>query len=218
MDNKKTNLDDYLADLGISEAEEDAPTAPPGLSAPSLARPGGLEPDPAGPESPPAADLTGSPVGTESGTPLSITERFIRGLAARVDPGLGVSAREVEDAIEVEISGEGAGRLAGRDGRVLGAIELLAYTVLAKHSGRADLRVRVDAGGFRRRHADNLGRVAERIAVQVAKSGEPHELQPMPASDRRIIHIALKEHPDVMTESVGEGPGRRLIVRPRHAG
>lgn len=215
MDNKKTNLDDYLADLGISEAEEDAPTAPPGLSAPNLGMPGGLDPAPTEVEASPDAGLSGH---SDADTPLQITERFIRGLAARVDPGLSVSAREVEDAIEVEIAGEGAGRLAGRDGRVLGAIELLAYTVLAKHSGRADLRVRVDAGGFRRRHADNLGRVAERIAVQVAKSGEPHELQPMPASDRRIIHIALKEHPDVMTESVGEGPGRRLIVRPRHAG
>lgn len=218
MDNKKTNLDDYLADLGISEAEEDAPTAPPGLSAPGLGMPGALDSAPAEAGAAPDAGLSGSAIPTESGTPLEITERFIRGLAVRVDPGLSVSAREVEDAIEVEIAGEGAGRLAGRDGRVLGAIELLAYTVLAKHSGRADLRVRVDAGGFRRRHADNLGRVAERIAVQVAKSGEPHELQPMPASDRRIIHIALKEHPDVMTESVGEGPGRRLIVRPRHAG
>ncbi len=52
--------------------------------------------------------------------------------------------------------------------------------------------------------------------MRVAKSGEPHEMQPMPASERRILHITLKEHPDVMTESVGEGAARRLIIRPRH--
>ena len=88
--------------------------------------------------------------------------------------------------------------------------------MLAKHAGRGDLRVRVDVGGFRKRQADTLTKLAERLAVQVAKSGEPHELQPMPPAERRVIHIALKENPDVMSESVGEGAARRLIIRPRH--
>ena len=60
------------------------------------------------------------------------------------------------------------------------------------------------------------GKLAERLAVQVTKSGEAHELQPMPAADHRIIHMTLKEHPDVMSESVGEGAARRLIIKPRH--
>lgn len=189
---KKTNLDEYLADLGISETEDEAPPRP-------------------------AAHLTEVPLGvTESAQPAVIVERFLRGLLARIDDSLDVSVRDADDAVEAEITGERASRLAGRDGRVLQAVEVLAYTVLSKHTGRVDLRVRVDAGGFRRRHADNLTRLAERLAVQVAKSGEPHELQPMSPSDRRIMHIALKEHPDVMTESVGEGPSRHLIIRPRH--
>lgn len=194
MDHKKTNLDDYLADLGISEAEDEAPLRPATLA-----------------EAPRAS---GGPVEA----PGVVVERFLRALLSRLDDGLEVSVREVEDAVEADITGERAGRLAGRDGRMLGAIELLAHTVLAKHTGRDSARVRVDAGGFRRRHADNLTKLAERLAVQVAKSGENHELQPMPPADRRIMHIALKEHPDVMTESVGEGPGRHLIIKPRHAG
>ncbi|AFZ68058.1 protein jag [Deinococcus peraridilitoris] len=190
---KKTNLDDYLADLGISEAEDEAPPRPPVAL----------------PESPRA--------NVPSEAPSTIVERFLRGLLSRIDETLEVTVREAEDAVEADITGERAGRLAGRDGRVLAAIELLTHTVLSKHTGRADARVRIDAGGFRRRHADNLTKLAERLAVQVAKSGESHELQPMPPGDRRIMHIALKEHPDVMTESVGEGPGRHLIIRPRHA-
>jgi spoIIIJ-associated protein len=59
--------------------------------------------------------------------------------------------------------------------------------------------------------------LAERLAIGVAKSGEAHELQPMPAAERRVIHIALKEHPDVMSESVGEGASRRLVIKPRHS-
>jgi len=193
MDNP-TNLDDYLAGLGISGADDlEAPTPAPEVAA--FAAPT-VE---AAPEAPPV-----------------VLERFLRGLIARIDPELSVTVGEAEDALEAEISGENAARLAGRDGRTLGAIEVLAYTVLAKQAGRNDLRVRVDVGGFRKRQAEGLSRLAERLALQVAKSGELHELQPMAPAERRLIHIALKEHPDVMTESVGEGASRRLIIRPRH--
>ncbi|GGM11514.1 Jag family protein [Deinococcus aerophilus] len=192
MDNR-TNLDDYLAGLGISDAEESAPL-------------------------PPAPDTTAAPLPDAANeSPKAVLERFLRGLIARIDPELSVTVRETEEALEAEISGENAARLAGRDGRTLGAIEVIAYTVLAKQEGRGDLRVRVDVGGFRRRQADTLTKLAERLAIGVAKSGEPHELQPMPAAERRVIHIALKEHPDVMSESVGEGAARRLIIRPRHS-
>lgn len=190
---KKTNLDEYLADLGISETEDEAPPRPVG----------------------PLPDVSLVPV--ENLSPAAIVERFLRGLLSRIDDSLDVTVRDADDAVEAEITGDRASRLSGRDGRVLQAVEVMAYTVLSKHTGRVDLRVRVDAGGFRRRHAENLSRLAERLAVQVAKSGEPHELQPMSPSDRRIMHIALKEHPDVMTESVGEGSGRHLVIRPRHA-
>lgn len=193
MDNR-TNLDDYLAGLGISDADETAPPPPsPEVMAPA---PSALE--------------------AAHEDPRAVLERFLRGLTSRIDPTLTVTVREGEEALEAEIGGENAGRLAGRDGRTLAAIEVLAYTVLAKQAGRNDLRVRVDVGGYRRRQAEVLTRLAERLAVQVAKSGEAHELQPMPAADRRVIHIALKEHPDVTTESVGEGAARRLIIKPRH--
>ena len=193
MDNR-TNLDDYLAELGISEADESV-TPPPA------------------PESPGSAP----PLEAAATDPSAVLDRFLRGLVARIDPELNVTVREVDDAIEAEISGENAARLAGRDGRTLGAIEILAYTVLSKLEGRADTRVRVDIGGFRKRQADTLTKLAERLAIGVAKSGEPHELQPMPAAERRVIHIALKEHPDVMSESVGEGASRRLVIKPRHS-
>ncbi|MHA0035413.1 Jag family protein [Deinococcus sp. PESE-13] len=192
MDNR-TNLDDYLAGLGISDADESA------------------LPPPAPDAAPVSAPLPGA-----DEDPRAVLEQFLAELTARIDPGLRVQVRETGDALEAEISGENAARLAGRDGRTLGAIEIIAYAVLAKHAGRGDLRVRVDVGGFRKRQADTLTKLAERLAVQVAKSGEPHELQPMPPAERRVIHIALKENPDVMSESVGEGAARRLIIRPRH--
>lgn len=190
MDNRK-NLDDYLAGLGISDTDESAPL-------------------------PPTPSATSTPVSTPE-TPQITLERFIQGLISRIDSELTMSIEEVDGALEIDINGENAAKLAGRDGRTLGAIEVLAYTVLSKHDGQNDLRVRVDIGGYRKRQAEALSKLAERLAVQVAKSGEPHELQPMPAAERRVIHITLKEHPDVMTESLGEGAGRHLVIKPRHS-
>ncbi|MFD2608466.1 protein jag [Deinococcus taklimakanensis] len=187
-----TNLDDYLAELGISDAAESVPPPAPDAPAPVQANP------------------------EEHEEPRVVLERFLTGLVSRIDPGLQVTVRQTEDALEAEITGENAARLAGRDGRTLGAIEVLAYTVLAKVEGRNEGRVRVDIGGYRKRQAETLSRLAERLAVQVAKSGEPHELQPMPPAERRVLHVALKDHPDVTTESVGEGAARRLIIKPRH--
>ncbi len=187
-----TNLDDYLAELGISDAAESVPPPAPDAPAPVQASP------------------------EEHEEPRVVLERFLTGLVSRIDPGLQVTVRQTEDALEAEITGENAARLAGRDGRTLGAIEVLAYTVLAKVEGRNEGRVRVDIGGYRKRQAETLSRLAERLAVQVAKSGEPHELQPMPPAERRVLHVALKDHPDVTTESVGEGAARRLIIKPRH--
>lgn len=194
MDNR-TNLDDYLAGLGISDADENAPLPP--------------TPEAAAPATMPTLEAAHE-------EPRVVLDRFLRGLTARIDPSLTYVIQETQDALEAEINGDAAAKLAGRDGRTLHAIEVIAYTVLAKQAGRSDLRVRVDVGGFRKRQAESLSKLAERLAVQVTKSGEAHELQPMPAADRRIIHMTLKEHPDVMSESVGEGAARRLIIKPRH--
>jgi spoIIIJ-associated protein len=202
MDNTK-NLDDYLAGLGISEPGEAVlPAAP--HSGPAAANAPG-EPGEGGAELQP-------PPGTLS--PQETLERFLTGLLSRVDSELTLTLRQGEGALEAEIQGAQAARLAGRDGRVLGAIEVLAYAALSRQ-GHNEVRVRIDAGGFRRRHAENLGKVAERLAVQVAKTGESHEMQPMPPSDRRVFHLALQGHPLVQTESIGEGPSRRLIIMPR---
>ncbi|ULH16546.1 RNA-binding protein [Deinococcus sp. KNUC1210] len=193
MDNPK-NLDDYLAGLGISEADESAPPAPPA----------------------PLSEATGTAL-HELPTALDAREtltEFLQGLLSRIDPELSLTVSATDNALEAEIQGERAAKMAGRDGRILGAIEVLAYAALSRQ-GYNDIRVRVDAGGFRRRYNENLSRMAERLAVQVAKTGESHEMQPMPPADRRVIHLALQEHALVQTESVGEGQNRRLIIRPR---
>lgn len=191
----RTNLDDYLAGLGISDADEHAPPPP--------------TPEPVAVSAAPILEQ-----GTED--PKMVLERFLKGLFAHIDPSLQIEIKHDEEALEAQITGENASRLTGRDGRILGAIEVVAYTVLAKQAGRNDLRIRIDIGHFRRRQSEHLTKLAERLAIQVAKSGEAHELQPMPPAERRVIHIALKENPDVISESIGEGSARRLVIKPKH--
>ena len=218
MDNTK-NLDDYLAGLGISEPGEAVLPAPPqavppgavgaGTAVGGTVVPGEREMGEAASEG--AAQLRALP-GTLGAQ--ETLELFLGGLLARVDPDLTLSVRQGDGALEADIQGAQAARLSGQGGKVLGAIEVLAYAALSRQ-GHNEVRVRIDAGGFRRRHAENLSKVAERLAVQVAKTGEAHEMQPMPPADRRVFHLALQEHPLVQTESVGEGPTRRLVIMPR---
>lgn len=187
------DLDDYLADLGISQDDE----APPMVSV-----------------APTSAHLPAA----ESLSPQATLTRFLEGLVARLGAGYGVTVRTSQDepeVLEAEITGEKAAKLAGRDGQVLHAIEVLSYAVLTRQFGPSELKVRVDAGGYRQRQSETLGSLAQRLAAQVAKSGEPHELQPMNASERRIIHVSLQDHPLVVTESRGEGKGRHLVILPR---
>ncbi len=183
------NLDDYLSDLGITQ-DERPPTA-------HLAVP-----------------KDGSAL-TEL-TPQVAFKQFMQGLVRRLGSDYQVSVREIEPGVlEAEITGERANKLPGRDGQVLHAMETLAYAVLTRQFGPSDVKLRVDAGGYRQRQSETLASLAERLATQVAKSGEAHELQPMNASERRIIHLALKDNPLVTTESHGEGKGRHLIILPR---
>lgn len=218
MDDPKTKLDAYLENLGISEDAEDGPPALPAAPA-----------SPVAPEPPRAADARAALASVASpertlessarprliASPEAIVEDFLAGMLVYLDPTFGARARHRNDQISAEIVGGDPGKVIGREGRTLAAIEFLANTVMAKESGEVNLRVSVDASGYRRRHEERLLEIARRAAARVRKDGDPVELDPMNAADRRIIHIALKEDEFVTTESAGEGRERRVIVKTR---
>ena len=76
-------------------------------------------------------------------------------------------------------------------------------------------RVLVDVEDYRGRRERQLREIAERAAQRVVETGKMLQLEPMPALERRWVHIALRSHPDVATQSIGEEPNRRIIVLPR---
>jgi spoIIIJ-associated protein len=121
-----------------------------------------------------------------------------------------------EDAptIFIDIIGNDLGMLIGRRGDHLAQFQYLVNLLASKTLTDAR-RVVIDVEGYRTRREESLIGLAERVARQVARSGRPMLMEPMPANERRIIHLKLREHPGVYTESSGEGHNRRVEVLPR---
>jgi spoIIIJ-associated protein len=118
-----------------------------------------------------------------------------------------------EGEIRFEIEGPDAGRIIGKRGAVLEAIQYLTTRVIHR-PGEARKHVSVDAEGYRARHEDQLAEMARRLGARVAKEGKIITFDPMSARDRRVVHKALQDFPGVRTESSGEGSDRRVQIIP----
>ncbi len=117
------------------------------------------------------------------------------------------------DEIRIEIEGPDAGRIIGKKGNVLDAVQYLTARVVVR-PGDQRRHVIVDAEGYRARHEDQLSEMARRLAQRVAAEGKVITFDPMSARERRIVHIALRDIKGVRTESLGEEPQRRVQIIP----
>lgn len=125
-----------------------------------------------------------------------------------------VSVRSTETPIMLAITGDNLGVLIGRRGDNLAALQFMVNLLLSKHR-RQWPRVVIDVENYRARREDSLRTLADRLAYRVRRNGRPFTLEAMPASDRRVIHLALRDSPDVETYSIGEGPARRVVIAPK---
>jgi spoIIIJ-associated protein len=137
----------------------------------------------------------------------------------RVHAGVSVRWIEPEDEREerhplAEIQGEDLGIMVSRRGEPLSALQYLVRMMVARKLGHP-LPVIVDVEGYRQRREQQLRRMARRAAEQAVERGRTVVLEPMPANERRVIHIELRDHTGVTTESVGMGRQRKVTVIPR---
>jgi spoIIIJ-associated protein len=109
---------------------------------------------------------------------------------------------------------EALGALIGRKGERLSALQHIVNLMLSREMGEWT-RVLVDVEGYRGRREQQLREIADRAAARVVETGKMLQLEPMPALERRWIHLALRDHPAVGTQSIGEEPNRRVVVVPR---
>ncbi len=112
-----------------------------------------------------------------------------------------------------DIDGDDSGLLIGRRGETLRALQfLVGFLTSRKLEERANIFL--DVAGYQERRYDSLRNLAERVADKVSATGNPIPLEPMPPNERRVVHIALAENPDVSTESSGYGESRQVTIKP----
>jgi spoIIIJ-associated protein len=137
------------------------------------------------------------------------------GLEAAVTPREPETAGDGIGMIQavLDVDGEDLGLLIGRRGQTLASMQYLLNLICAKKIGKR-VAFGVDVDGYRRRREESLVTLARRTASRVRGSGRSVTLEPMPPNERRIIHLALADDPDVVTVSIGEGEERKVAVTP----
>lgn len=127
-----------------------------------------------------------------------------------------VEVEEDGDLLTGRVEGENVGLFIGRHGQTIDAVQHLAQRIVFP-DGPADVRVVIDANGYRDRRAEALRGEADDAADEALSTGRPVELDPLPPFERKIVHEYLRERGDVETHSEGNEPERYLIVTPRAA-
>lgn len=134
-------------------------------------------------------------------------------LLDRMGLTLDIQVRSI-DPVTLNAVGPGVAELIGRRGTTLRALQFVLSMMVNKQLERR-IRLVVDADGYRQRRESLLESMAERLAQRVRVTGQQMVLEPMPPDERRIVHLALVDDPEVTTESEGAGDDRRVVIKPR---
>ena len=128
-----------------------------------------------------------------------------------------IEEHKLEEGLLLEVKTEDAGRLIGRQGQTLADLQYITNRLLFQQDATAP-KVMVDVGGYREQAREALVKKAKNAAEKVRRWGDTVELEPLSAFDRRVVHQALKDDPDVETHSVEvEGSEKKaILLRPRH--
>jgi spoIIIJ-associated protein len=154
----------------------------------------------------------------ESDVPIedqaAAAERFTQGLVDAFDMGAQAKSVIDEDVVVVEVTGANLGLLVGPKGATLHAIEELVRTVVQRQTDGHGVRIHVDVAGYRAKRRAALAEFTRTLAEKVLETGRPQALEPMSASDRKVVHDTAAEIDGIATASEGEDPRRRVVLRP----
>ena len=117
-------------------------------------------------------------------------------------------------SVGLNIEGEDLGILIGRRGQTMVSLQYIVRIIMSNKM-EVSIPIVLDVEGYKQRRCEGLRLLANRLAEQVKNRKSPFAMEPMPAFERRIIHLALADHPDVITESTGIGDGRKVVITPK---
>ncbi len=150
---------------------------------------------------------------TENNSKEEIIKASAEELLSNMDiPAAVLVTPSPEEVFLVNVETEESGLLIGYHGETLSAFQLILGQIVTKKVGEW-VRIVVEVGDYRAKREEQLSQMALSYADQVVQTGQPIALPSLPPIERRIIHMALQDHPDVVTESEGEGNMRRLIIK-----
>jgi spoIIIJ-associated protein len=148
--------------------------------------------------------------------PLVLGQTVLQRIVDSLTTDAKISADENSGWLYFNVVGGNAGILIGKKGQTLDAIQSLVEKIVNKHNPQNDkIRVQVDVEGYLETRKANLEKLAERLAHKSKRIRKPISLGQMSAYDRRIVHLALKNDPDIRTRSRGEGYMRKLVIFPQ---
>ena len=134
---------------------------------------------------------------------------------ATIQSKIGEAADEVDSrVIMIDILGDDLSFLIGRHSEVLHSLQYITSLIVGREVGHW-VPLIIDVQGYRERRERQLRQMASRMADQVAKTGRRISLEPMTATERRIIHLALRDNSEITTESIGEEPNRKVVIYPK---
>ena len=136
------------------------------------------------------------------------------GIEARIELSWLDTPEDSDRPLNLNVVGDDLGILIGRNGETLASIQYL-IRLMANQTLHRWKNIVVDVDGYKQRRAEQLNQLAHRLADQVVASGRPVSLEPMPASERRLVHIALRNHQHVYTASIGEDNRRKVQILPK---
>lgn len=145
-----------------------------------------------------------------SATARDVVEQILTKMGFEVE----VSVRSAREPVTLDVRGDNLGVLIGRRGDSLAALQFMVNVILSKRFHQWP-RVVVDVQGYRARREQSLSSLGLRVADRVRRNRRPFTLEAMPANDRRIIHLSLRDRSDVETYSIGEGTARRVVIAPK---
>jgi spoIIIJ-associated protein len=143
--------------------------------------------------------------------PTTVLEELLEEIADGLGLDVDVEVEERGDVLVGRLEGDDVGLFIGRRGQTIDAVQHLAQRIVFP-DGPSDVRVVIDADGYRERREQLLRADADDAAEEALRSGRPVELDAMPSSERRVVHEHLRDRDDVATHSEGDEPDRYIVV------
>lgn len=144
--------------------------------------------------------------------PIAVGKAFLMDVFAKMNLTVAIEVEEKEEVVLFDLKGNDLGILIGRHGQTLDALQYLTNLAANKNAGEGRIRIVLDVEDYRKRREETLVRLAQRLANKVKRRNQRIVLEPMSRHERKIIHMALQEDPQIATYSEGEEPYRKIVI------